>query len=60
MINGLTANIINAYNFFALFFISGNIADTKLQFFLLILNIVVYCFLYFRLYLFRFEKYSNK
>ena len=59
-INGLTANIINAYNLCMLFLASSDVANTKYQFFFLIFSIVVYCSFYFKLYQFRFEKYRNK
>ena len=59
-INGLAANIINAYNFFILFFASADVANTKNQFFLLIFSTAVYCSFYFKLYQFRFKKYQNK
>jgi len=59
IINGLTANVINSYNFFVLIYASSNLSSTKIQIFILILNTIIYCSFYFRLFEFRFKKKFN-
>jgi UDP-N-acetylmuramyl pentapeptide phosphotransferase/UDP-N-acetylglucosamine-1-phosphate transferase len=56
LINSLTSNIINAYNLFIFLLASNYFYKSEILIYLIICNIIVYCFLYISLYKFRFPK----
>ena len=53
LINSFTSNFINFYNLIIFLFASKYFYDSKILILLIILNIVVYCYIYLRLYRFR-------
>ena len=55
ILNSLTSNIINFYNLIIFLFASKYFYDSKILILLIFLNIIVYCFIYIRLYKFRFK-----
>lgn len=56
LINNFCSLIINIFNFLVLYVGSMDIFNTKLQIFLIILNVVTYLFLYSVLFNFRYKK----
>ncbi len=55
-VNTFTGQIINIYNFI-IFLISLNfIANSKIQIFLILFNIVIYTLVYYKLFKFRYRK----
>lgn len=55
ILNNLTANLINLYNFIILLVASDYLYNSKTQIFILVVNIIIYCLLYLRFYNFRFN-----
>ena len=48
--NTLSANIINLYNFFIMYWASQKIYDTQYQVILIVFNIIIYIFIYLRIF----------
>ena len=59
-INSLTGNIILFYNLFIFYFASLNPENTQFQILLILLNIVLYCFFYLRLFRFKYKSLFKK
>lgn len=48
--NNISANLINIYNLISMCFASIKVSDTQYQIIIIIINILVYCYVYFRLF----------
>ncbi len=59
-INGITAQVINVYNLLIFLVASNFIYSSQVQILLIIFNIIVYVFLYTKLFNFKYEKYLKR
>lgn len=54
--NVLTANLINLYNLVVFIISLNHISNSQIQFLLILLNIITYTFIYFKLFVIRYKK----
>jgi UDP-N-acetylmuramyl pentapeptide phosphotransferase/UDP-N-acetylglucosamine-1-phosphate transferase len=54
--NVLTANLINLYNLIVFIISLNHISNSQIQFLLILLNIITYTFIYFKLFVIRYKK----
>ena len=54
--NIISANLINLYNFMILLLSINFISNSQIQIFLIIFNIIIYFFIYLKLFLLRYKK----